>query len=161
MNTFKLTVGSLVVTLSAVTLAQHPPPFPQPGAAMLRGATAIVLSDVQTQMEQAFNRLDTNSDGKLNEDEFAHRKQAAKKRLEGKKSNPKASGDWPTRPPGAKLERPRPGMRVNPADLDADGNGSVDFAEFSARLDRLTQLDTNEDGYVTRDEMRAGRAQQQ
>ena len=40
--------------------------------------------------------------------------------------------------------------------LDADDSGTVTQIEFSRRLEWLKTLDANEDGEVTRDELRSG-----
>ncbi len=43
------------------------------------------------------------------------------------------------------------------ARMDADGNGGLSQDEFPGRVQRLRTLDSNEDGEITRDELRDGR----
>jgi Ca2+-binding EF-hand superfamily protein len=40
--------------------------------------------------------------------------------------------------------------------LDSDANGVIDQTEFSQRVQRLKQLDQNQDGEITREEFRSG-----
>ncbi|MCZ6855250.1 MAG: hypothetical protein O7G86_15170 [Gammaproteobacteria bacterium] len=43
------------------------------------------------------------------------------------------------------------------ARMDADGSGGLSIDEYPGRVQRLRSLDSNEDGEITRDEMRDGR----
>ncbi len=78
-----------------------------------------------------FAALDTDGNGELSSEEFApenHR--AARKTLMRNKMF---------------------------ARMDADGNGGLSEDEFPGRVQRLRALDSNEDGEITRDELRDGR----
>jgi len=78
-----------------------------------------------------FAALDTDGNGELSAEEFApenHR--AARKTLRQKRMF---------------------------ARMDADGSGGLSIDEFPGRAQRMRSLDSNEDGEVTRDELRDGR----
>jgi len=78
-----------------------------------------------------FAALDTDGNGELSAEEFApenHR--AARKTLRQKRLF---------------------------ARMDADGSGGLSIDEFPGRAQRMRSLDSNEDGEVTRDELRDGR----
>jgi len=81
--------------------------------------------------EAVFDALDSDSSGQLTKDEFtADKQRAVRKQL-------------------------RTEQRF--AKLDANGSGSIERDEFGGRLERLRAADTDADGTVTREEMRAAR----
>lgn len=97
---------------------------------------ALSQAEAPGRLGQAFAQLDANRDGRLTPTEL----QAGRAALKGQR---KSSG-------GA---RPR---------ADADSDGVVTRAEMDAQLRaRFTALDANRDGFLTREEQRAGRAQRQ
>ena len=97
------------------------------------GNGAISAAELQSRQSVRFQRLDANKDGQLTQAEI-QAKRAAR---------------------AAKTGKPiRQGKAKRFARLDTDGNGALSLAEFTARAGkRITRLDLNKDGQVTREEM--------
>ena len=90
------------------------------------------VADIRARLEAEFNKADTNKDGQLSKAEFLA-------------AGPQAPTTAPT---GAEVL----------ARLDKNKDGKVSLAEFSAkRLADFDALDTNHDGWLTEDELIAGR----
>ena len=91
----------------------------------------ISIEKAQARATERFADVDANGDGKVTPDElFSEERRAA--RITEKQQR--------------KFER-----------LDADGDGAITAEEFAKRIERLAKLDQNNDGTVTRDELRAGK----
>ena len=49
--------------------------------------------------------------------------------------------------------------RPNPAQMDTNGDGKISSAEWQGPADGFARLDSNNDGYITREELRQNRPQ--
>jgi len=93
-------------------------------------------------------RVDTDKDGKFSKPEFDTESTALFKRLDKNSDGKIAADEIPAHHWGGKGQQF--GM------MDADKDGKVTKAEFSAAEDKMfQQLDTNGDGVITKDEMDA------
>ena len=117
---------------------------------------SVEISDLKTRAKEDFGHLDANRDGSLDETELADPTAgmdnlgALRRRVEGgrrdlQESISKKRTAWFI---GRMLSR-----------FDKDGSGGLNLEEFiSLRVDPIKRLDSNDDGTVTRQEMRAGRS---
>jgi len=96
-------------------------------------------------------RADANNDGNISRDEFLARPTEMFERLDADNDGVISASERPQRPErGERGERPQ---RVNP---DANGDGQLSQAEFTAMGAGLfDRFDANDDGRVTREEMAA------
>lgn len=168
---FGVCAGLLITTLSASVLASH---HGQGKDRQARGP--IVLSEMEQRIDERFNTADVNNDGQLSMAEMAtikpaHHKMKRKNKRKNKKDRPNSDavfsaldadgsgelskGEFSSENRRAVRKQLKAEKRF--AKLDADNSGSIERHEFGGRLERLRAADTNADGSVTRDEMRAAR----
>lgn len=161
--------GLLITTLSASVLAKHHGEGKQ---REVRGP--IVLSEMEGRIDERFNTADVNNDGQLSMAELAtvERKHKRKGKKRHRKNRPDSDAVFSALDSDGSGELSKPEFsRDNQravrkqlkneqrfAKLDSNNSGSIERSEFGGRLERLRAADTNADGEVTRDEMRAARA---
>lgn len=91
----------------------------------------VSIDEAEAESAERFSAIDADGDGKLTAEElFSEENRAARK---------------------AEMQQRRFDR------LDADGNGLISSEEFGKRTARLAQLDTDHDGQVTHEELRAAR----
>jgi len=62
-------------------------------------------------------------------------------------------------PENSGQRRRRPADRPAPAQMDTDGDGRISSSEWKRRPEAFARLDSNNDGYITRDELSQIRGQ--
>lgn len=152
-----MTKTSLMIgaALMATAAASAQPPGGHDPMAMLDadGNGQVSLAEIRRHAAQAFREIDSNGDGRATPDEFRahHGKMMA------------AHGGHRGPPPGVERRGPPPG-EGGPGGpggpphvrMDADGDGAVSLAEFTAGIEaHFAKADANGDGNVTREEMQA------
>ncbi len=168
---FGICTGLLVTTLSASVIASHHGEGKQREA---RGP--IVISEMEQRIDERFNTADVNNDGQLSMAEMAtikpaHHKMKRKHKRKNKKDRPNtdeifsaldadgsgelSKSEFSSENRHAVRKQLKAEKRF--AKLDTNNSGSIERSEFGGRLERLRAADTNADGFVTRDEMRAAR----
>ena len=135
---------------AAVAVAQ--PPMDSSPAEMVKWADADGDGKVSrdefikartTALEQAFARMDTDGDGKLDEKEVeAGAAQARAMRPAGLGGFRRPDADRPQRPGGDRPQRPGAGAMAEQGfdRMDADGDGKLSKEEFAAGMKRLREL---------------------
>jgi hypothetical protein len=154
-------IVSLVLSLSGVTLASAQAPGeggPRRGpggrgpSPVIRALDADRSGDISAaeiaNATAALRALDANSDGALAATELRPARPAGA-------PAPSADSARPARPAGGRPE----GARGRPVDpvmlaLDADGDRTLSAAEIANAPRSLAALDANQDGKLTRDELR-------
>lgn len=120
----------------------------------------IEISGVAERMKQQFSRMDEDGDGELTLAELSKMRGA-----DGRGGFPRGN----QRPAAADREAIRAqrqeSLKKRAQEMltkyDADGTRALSVEEFTkTRVEPLENLDTNKDGKVTREEMRAGRGNQ-
>jgi len=167
---FGLITGLLVTSISASVFAAHHGEGKQ---GFKRGP--LVLSEMEQRIDERFSTADVNSDGQLSPEELAtikpNRKMHGKHKRGKKDKRPDTDAVFDTLDSDAsgqltreeftadkqRAARKRVKMEQRFAKLDADGSGAIERHEFGGRLERLRAADTDADGTVTREEMRAAR----
>ena len=143
---------SLVLVLgcvpAAVAVAQPPMDFSP--AEMVKWADADGDGKVSrdefikartTALEQAFARMDTDGDGKLDEKEVeAGAAQARAMDPAGRGGFRRPDADRPQRPGGDRPQRPGAMAEQGFDRMDADGDGKLSKEEFAAGMKRLREL---------------------
>jgi len=132
--------GAIVLAAGAATAATT-----QHGSRLdVNGDGNVSFSEMQQRMAERFRQMDTNGDGQFTRAEYdayraAHPRRGNRPHAQGGDQQQRRGFDFFSR-------------------LDADSNGSVTLAEFSAKTTgRMQRMDTNHDGTVSRDEYLAGR----
>lgn len=168
---FGVCAGLLITTLSASVLAS---PHGEGKQRHARGP--VVISDMEQRIDERFNTADVDNDGQLSMAELAtirpsHHKMKRKHKRMHKKDRPNTdevfsaldadgSGELSKNEFSSENQRTvRKQLKTEKrfAKLDANNSGGIERNEFGGRLERLRAADTNADGSVTRDEMRAAR----
>ncbi len=169
-------VASLLV-LSANAYAEHPPG----GERHWRGP--ISISEVEQETEQRFVKLDTNGDDQITADEFdaaemhrPGRRGPMSRRFHGDGPDRElrhaeieaevfaeldADGNGELSQDEYSAENQRAAKKAVMQQhmfsrMDQNDDGVIDRDEFREPAKRLTELDTDGNGEVTRDELRAG-----
>lgn len=133
--------GAIVLAAGAATAATT-----QHGSRLdVNGDGNVSFNEMQQRMAERFRQMDTNGDGQFTRAEYDVYRAAHPHR-----------GNRPQRADGGD-HQPRRGVDFF-SRLDADSNGSVTLAEFSAKTTaRMQRMDTNHDGTVSHEEYLAGR----
>jgi Ca2+-binding EF-hand superfamily protein len=169
--------GALAIATAVAAATVLAGPSDSDAAATPKQSRTVDVAKMQARAEQVFTAADTDSDGTISRAEFA----AAKRPHEGMRHRRHGPGLGPEQHAamqaelfkaldtdgngvvsaeefaqiGAKTEAL---MRNHAFDrMDANGDGVLDKTEFPPFASRAEQLDTDGDGIVTKDEMRAGR----
>lgn len=168
---FGVCTGLLITTLSASVLASHHGEGKQREA---RGP--IVISEMEQRIDERFNTADVDNNGQLSMAELAtiqpaHHKMKRKHKRKNKKDRPNsdevfsaldADGSGQLSKSEFSSENRHSARKQLKAEkrfakLDTNNSGTIERSEFGGRLERLRAADSNADGSVTRDEMRAAR----
>jgi Ca2+-binding EF-hand superfamily protein len=102
--------------------------------------------------ELLFQRLDTDKDGFVTTEEALNAFKA-----QGKPTAPEPAAGEPKAPAEPAKDSPkarRAALLERLKAMDKDGDGSISKAEFTGREALFTRLDTDEDGTLSRDEVR-------
>jgi Ca2+-binding EF-hand superfamily protein len=160
---------TLSLIAGAAALAAGSMAYAQPSAQML------TRSAVEQRSTRAFDRLDTNHDGKLDQADRQARQKARFDRLDTDRDGAVSYAEFSGKRDAARQERSgRRGERFSGHHrvalhgfagragvvrmADADKDGAITRAEFhAAALQRFDRLDADKDGTVTRDEAKAAR----
>jgi len=128
---------------------------------------AMTQQQVTAMADSAFQRLDANADGKLDEADRAARKQKMFARLDADSNGSVTLAEFQTAREDRGEQRAERGRRGGmdskhhgrmTGAADGDKDGAITQAEFrSAALARFEAADANKDGTVTPDERRSGR----
>jgi Ca2+-binding EF-hand superfamily protein len=151
--TLSLVAGAAALTVGGVAYAQAP---------------QLTRAAVEQRSDKAFDRLDANHDGKLDQADRADRQKARFDRVDANHDGQLSYAEFTAmhgQGDGARAGRGhrgehrmamRRGGMVRMADADRDG--AITKAEFrTAALTRFDRLDADKDGTVTRDEAKAAR----
>lgn len=172
---FAVCAGLLITTLSASVLASHH--GHGEGEGKQREARGpIVISEMEQRIDERFNTADVDNSGQLSMAELAtiqpaHHKMKRKHKRKNKKDRPNsdevfsaldADGSGQLSKSEFSSENRHTVRKQLKADkrfakLDTNNSGTIERSEFGGRLERLRAADTNADGSVNRDEMRAAR----
>ena len=145
-----------VISITHGQTPETPPAAPTPPIDRIAG---IAIEDMRIALQTRFDRMDTNGDGYLTEDEFSNRgPTAANRRAAGEGVG--RAGDRPRA--GAGERRPQRQGRMpirwrSFDEYDSNQDGQVSPDEMSAPIEELVSLDTNGDGRLDRREMRVAR----
>lgn len=115
------------------------------------GNGAISQAEIAAHRAATFESVDADGNGALSQEEFGMLKQIREARREQARAAAAENGDA-SRQMGQGKGMGRKGDRRGPsfADLDADKNGSVSLAEFTANTEKMfARLDRNSDGEIT------------
>jgi hypothetical protein len=143
------TAGAAAISLAAAALAIASDGHDPMTMFDKDGNGALSLAEVRSGAQSMFQKVDTNKDDRLSQDEMrAHHAMMAGPAHRGGEHH--GAG---TPPRGD--NRPPLGVR-GPMNMDGDGDGAITLAEAEATLARhFTRADANRDGSVTRLEMEA------
>lgn len=150
-RTFKILAGMAVLSAAGAVSA-----FAQPGGGPFAHLDAnndgkVTLDEFHAHAAEMFRHVDTDGDGRATLADF----QAAHEKMRAEHGGMMHHG-----PGGEHAGGPPPPGRPHgpppPEQLDADHDGVVTLAEFTAGLDaHFAAADANHDGAVTREEMEA------
>lgn len=146
----------LILMTAAIGLALPTAAIAQPGGergmrADANGDGLIQLSEIEAQAEQRFTRLDLDGNGAITQAEATE----AREKMMAMMAERRAGGEGMRRGPRGGRGGPEGAMFGR---ADANGDGQVTFAEFSApMMERFAQHDTNGDGAIDADERVAAR----
>jgi hypothetical protein len=160
--TLSLIAGAAAVAFGGAASAQETPAPQAPQREMTRAA-------VEQRADQAFDRLDANRDGKLDQADREARQKIRFDRVDTNHDGEVSYAEFAAaRAAPPRGYHPRAFNRFGHGSAghrgalarvaDADKDGAVSKAEFQARiLRRFDRLDANHDGTVTADEAKAAR----
>jgi len=123
----------------------------------------IDAADRDARLLQRFDKWDTNHDGMISKDEFlafVHAREAKwrEHRAGGPEGPPPGPGGWDHHGPGRREDRVVAMAIIMPALRQAHKDGVITRAAFDAAVKaRFDMLDANQDGMLTRAELRAAR----
>ena len=140
-----LTGGIVSLALAGTAIAAQD----RGARADLDGNGQLTLTELNTSLDQRFQAIDTNGDGRLEQAEMqaAREKHRAKRAERGEARSGDRAGKRGGERRGAKRTQ-----------IDANGDMIVTRAEFGARaLERFERADANSDGTVTAEERAAMR----
>ncbi|MBV8686968.1 MAG: hypothetical protein JOZ90_15385 [Alphaproteobacteria bacterium] len=149
----RMLIGAGLLALAGAAGAQPPAGGHDPMAMLdADGNGAVSLAEIRQHAAQAFARIDADGDGNATMEELRvhHEKMGA--RHEG----PPGPGGHRGPPPGGPGHGGPGGPGGPHARMDANGDGAVTLAEFTAGMEaHFARADLNHDGSVTREEMQA------
>jgi Ca2+-binding EF-hand superfamily protein len=133
------------------------------GAAAFIGLAGTHTARANTDAESAFQKMDTNADGKLSPDEWEAGQRDMFKKID-------ANGDGKLSPDELKAGMEKhekmmggktPGGRETAIEkmkmMDTNNDGSISEDEFiSSSKTTFDKMDTNHDGFLSKDELKAG-----
>lgn len=127
---------------------------------VVRGAP-IEISGVAERMKQQFTRMDQDGDGELTLEELT-KMPGANRRGSFPQGNERAAAADREARRAERQERMKKRTQDMLTKYDADDSSALNVEEFTkTRVEPLENMDTNKDGKVTREEMRAGRQAQE
>ena len=156
--TLRILFATALAAAGAAALAQ--PPERHDPFAMLdaNGDGQVTLAEFRAHAAEMFRHVDTDGDGRATLDDF----RAAHDKMRAEHGGMRHGPEGGPPPQGADRRGPPPGPRRGPPPpeaLDADHDGVVTLAEFTAGLEaHFAAADANHDGVVTREEMQAAHA---
>lgn len=126
----------------------------------VRGAP-IEISGVAERMKQQFSRMDEDGDGELTLAELSKMRGA-----DGRGGFPRGNERAAAADREARRAQRQESLKKRAQEMltkyDADASSALNVEEFTkTRVEPLENMDTNKDGKVTREEMRAGRQAQE
>jgi len=157
MTTMQRTFLATILGCGLVPAAHAQPPMPSPRGEMLKRADADGDGTVSREefikartamLEENFNRMDTNGDGKLDAQEAEAATEQMRGMTEGREgfrrpvgARPQPDGERPRRPDGERP--PRPAGGPDPAEafdrLDRDADGKLTREEFAEGMARMRE----------------------
>jgi Ca2+-binding EF-hand superfamily protein len=112
----------------------------------------ITKAQFMAESDERFQKMDANHDGRITQDEMQAMMQAFRDRREQTGSQPAGDRNMASPPPGA----PRGEERLERIDTNHDGR--ISREEMRAASDRrFDKMDANHDGFIDQAEMDAGR----
>ncbi|MXP40425.1 hypothetical protein GRI75_02035 [Altererythrobacter soli] len=166
--TLSLIAGAAAIAAGGVAFAQAAP-----------AGKALTRADVQQHSAQAFERMDANQDGKIDQADRDARQKTRFDRVDADGNGAITYAEF-TAARGERAERGQPGeggermgrrgghrmgMRGHGSfgrmiEADANGDGAITQAEFqAAAVQRFDRADADKNGTVTREERKAARPQ--
>jgi hypothetical protein len=157
---------TIVAGLSTPLIAQDGGPPPRPGhppvpplvQALDRDEDGVISKYELKRATRALSKLDENRDGELTRDEVRpphpprDRENPERHRPRRDRDAPDDAGNEPEGKPDGQRQGPPPSPIFQA--LDADRDGAISDEELENAPEALAELDANEDGELTRDELR-------
>ena len=145
----KMLIGAAVaLSVPAIAIAQ--PGGERGMRADANGDGLIQMAEIEAQAEQRFARLDLDGNGAITQAEATE----AREKMKAMMAERRAGGEGKRR--GGRGGRGGDGAMFERA--DANGDGQLTFAEFSApMMQRFAQHDANGDGAISAEERAAAR----
>lgn len=157
-----LTATAAFCTASALGQGSVPPP------------DSVSIETIMERDSRLLVILDADEDGKVSQEEYLALPDRLREQMRASGSrgaDNRGADNRRDRRPSSRMQREvrrraaqRAGAGVNPeqlkaqfTDLDTDGDGFIQEAEFKARAEGLKQLDVDGDGYISQSEREEGR----